>query len=334
LRRNLIVNIIISLASIIIILGSAEIIMRFAWEMGGWVKRPIYRRSMNPYIRYELIPKAESGNIKVNSDGFRGPEYPVLKPDNTFRIIMLGDSETLSLMLSYNHTLAKQLEDLLNKNSTFLRYEVFNFGVEGYNTFQEVEQLKIKGLKYNPDLIILNYVLNDPEPGEYYFNKTFLMRHSALARYFNCRIRKAFIKRERKKLNIHTEIEHFYYLHQPKYFSRVKEAILEMADIAKERGNRLMVVIFPASSVMVKNFKEGYPYKPLHDLVKGIRSDNIVCIDLIDEFIRLNMNPQDVSINYQYDESHKNPVALKSAAEYIYSILITGGLVSLSAVSR
>ncbi len=321
MRRNLIVNIIVSLASIIIILGSAEIIMRFAWEMSGWVKRPIYRRSMDPYIRYELIPKAESGNIKVNSDGFRGPEYSVLKPDNTFRIIMLGDSETLSFMLPYHQTLAKQLEDLLNKNSTFLRYEVFNFGVEGYNTFQEVEQLKNKGLKYNPDLIILNYVLNDPEPGEYYFDKTFLMRHSALARYFTCRIKKALIKRERRRLNIHTEIEHYYYLHQPKYFSRVKDAILELAAISKEKNRKLIVVIFPASSIMVKDFRDNYPYKALHALVKGIASDNIVFIDLIEEFNRLNMSPQEVSINYKYDESHKNSAALKVSADYIYDIL-------------
>jgi hypothetical protein len=198
MRRERISDIFISLGSIFFILLCAEIIMRFTWEMGGWVKRPIYRKSVNPYLRYEFLPGAKSGNISINSDGFRGPEYSIAKPVNTFRIIMLGDSEPFSFMLPENDTLPVQLENLLNQKSGSLRYEILNFGVEGYSTFQELEMLKTKGLKYTPDLIILNYILNDPEPGEYYFNKTFLMRHSALARYFTYRIKKALIRWERK----------------------------------------------------------------------------------------------------------------------------------------
>lgn len=289
--------------------------------MGGWVKRPIYRRSSNPYLRYELIPNAESANISVNSDGFRGPEYSINKPDNTFRIIMLGDSETFSYMLPQRDTLPVQLENLLNQRSDSLRYEILNFGVEGYNIFQELELLKTKGLKYSPDLIILNYVLNDPEPGEYYFKETFFMRHSALVRYFSYRIKKALIRRERKRLNIKTEVDNYYYYHKPKYFVPVKEAMLEMADIAGRRVNKLIVVIFSVSSIEVKDFKENYPYQPLHELIKSINSSNIIFIDLIDEFNRLGMTPQEVSINYVYDESHKNAAALKISAEYIYGIL-------------
>jgi len=38
-------------------------------------------------------------------------------------------------------------------------------------------------------------------------------------------------------------MDNYYYYHQPKYFMRVKDAILEMSDIAKRRSNRLVVVI-------------------------------------------------------------------------------------------
>jgi len=295
--------------------------MRFAWEMGGWVKRPIYRKSANPYLRYELIPAVKSGNIAINSDGFRGPEYSITKPANTFRIIMLGDSETFSIMLPQSDTLATQLENLLNQKSHFLHYEVLNFGVEGYGTLQELEQLKTKGLKYNPDLLILNYVLNDPEPGEYYFNKTFLMRHSALVRYFTYRIKKALIRKERRRLNIRTETDNYYYYHQPKYFIPTKKAILEMADIACKQGRKLALVIFPTSSIVVKDFKENYPFRIQHNLIKSINSDNIVFIDLIEEFNRLGLTPQEVAINYIYDESHKNASALRVSAQYIYNSL-------------
>jgi hypothetical protein len=220
-KKSLPLNLLLLTVSVLAVILTAEIIMRLTWEMSGWVRRPIYRRSFNPYLRYELVPLAKYDGISINSDGFRGREYPLQKPDRTFRILMLGDSETFSIMLPEDKTLPVQLEKLLNSQASSVRFEVLNFGVEGYNTLQELEQLKVKGLKYSPDLIILNYCLNDPEPGEYLFNKTFFMRHSALVRYFSVRIKKAMIKRERKRLGIKTELDHFNYLYQPKYFVRV-----------------------------------------------------------------------------------------------------------------
>ncbi len=304
------------------VLLTAEIIIRATWQMSGWVERPIYQRSVDPYLRYELVPNSKNPNISINSAGFRGREYSLNKPTNTFRIIMLGDSETFSYMLKQDETLPAQLETLLNEKSAHnINYEVLNFGVEGYCTLQELEMLKTRGLQYSPDLIILNYVLNDPEPGEYYFNKTFLMRHSAMVRYFTYRIKKGLIKRERKKLHISNELENYNYYHQPKYFDKVKEAVLEMADISQERGRKLVVVIFPTSSTQVKDFKENYPYQHLHNVVKSIDTPDIVFLDLIDEFNRLNLSPQQASINYVYDESHKNAGTLKIAADYIYRIL-------------
>lgn len=321
MKRSAIGNILIVVLAVLAVLFSAEVVLRVFWEMGGWVRRPIYRKSDNPYLRYELIPKTESGKVSVNSAGFRGREYSPAKPAGTFRVIMLGDSETLSLMLPLEDTLPAQLENLLNQKSGGMRYEVLNFGVEGYNTFQELELLKAKGLEYNPDLVILNYVLNDPEPGEYYFNQSFFMRHSALVRYSSYRIKKALIKKERKRLGIDTEIDNYYYYHQPKYFLPLKQAILEMAALLKSRRIKFAVVIFPTSSIMVKDFKEHYPYWPLHKLVRSIDSREIIFIDLIEEFNRLGLGPQDVSINYQYDESHKNPRALNISAQYIYDLL-------------
>jgi hypothetical protein len=129
------------------------------------------------------------------------------------------------------------------------------------------------------------------------------------------------IRRDRRRLNIHTEIDNYYYYHSPKYFIPLKNAILEIANIAKEEKSKLVLVIFPASSIMVKDFKDNYPYWTLHKLVKGINSDHIIFIDLIDEFNRLGMSPQGVSINYTYDESHKSAPSLKIAAHHIYEVL-------------
>ena len=93
------------------------------------------------------------------------------------------------------------------------------------------------------------------------------------------------------------------------------------------RGSKLVMVIFPASSTDVKDFKENYPYGNLHKLVENVQNKNIIFVDLIEEFNRLGMGPREVSINYDYNESHKNPKALKASADFIYNTLKANKLI-------
>jgi len=321
-------KIVISFLAVASFLFLSEMGLRLFWEMAPSVRRPFYQRSKNPYIRYELIPGAVSGNIKINSAGFRGPEITIEKQEGTYRILMLGDSELFSMLLPEEDNLSRQLEKLLNEKSGGLKFEVVNTGVEGYNTYQEFEVLKDKGLKYAPDLVVLNYVLNDPEPGEYYFGNNFFSRNSALYRYCIYRVKKGLIKRERKRLKIKTEPDHFNYLHSGESFLHLKNTILEMASMLEERRIRLVVNIFPVSSLAVDDFKENYPYGHLHQMIKGITHNNIIYVDARDEFNRLGMTPQAVSINYQYNESHKNAKALGVMAELLCRIFRENKLVS------
>lgn len=323
-------KIFISLATVILLLLAGEIGLRLFWEMAPSVRRPFYQRSKNPFIRYELIPNAESGNVKINSAGWRGPEIKIEKPKDIYRVLMLGDSELFSILLPEKDNLSRQLEKLLNEKSSGVKFEVVNTGVEGYNTFQEFEVLKAQGLGYHPDLVVLNYVLNDPEPGEYYFGDNFLTRNSASYRYILYRIKKGLIRMERRRLRITTEAQHFNYLHSGVSLIHLKKAVLEMASLLESHNIRLVVNIFPTSSLAVKDFKENYPYRHIHKIIKGIGHQNIIYLDAIEEFNRLGMSPQDVSINYEYNESHKNAKALGVMAELLYRVfrdnrLISGG---------
>ncbi|MEK6564125.1 MAG: hypothetical protein AABZ65_03755 [Candidatus Omnitrophota bacterium] len=321
-------KIFISFLAAVSFLSLGELGLRLFWEMAPSVRRPFYQRSKNPYIRYELIPGAVSANIKINSAGFRGSEITIEKQEGAYRILMLGDSELFSILLPEEDNLSRQLEKLLNEKSGGLKFEVVNTGVEGYNTYQEFEVLKDKGLKYAPDLVVLNYVLNDPEPGEYYFGNNFLSRNSALYRYCIYRVKKGLIKRERKRLKIKTEPDHFNYLHSGESFLHLKNTILEMAAMLEERKIRLVVHIFPVSSLAVNDFKENYPYSHLHQMIKDITHKNIICVDAIEEFNRLEMTPQEVSINYQYNESHKNALALGVMAELLCRVFRENNLIS------
>ncbi len=119
-----------------------------------------FRVSKNETLGWELDPK----DPLINADGFRGGEYDVGKSD-AIRIVVLGDSVTFGRGVPLESTYAKVLEDRLNrKDRDGLRYEVLNLGVGGYNSRQQLEFYKTKGRKYEPDLLVIGFVLNDATP--------------------------------------------------------------------------------------------------------------------------------------------------------------------------
>jgi len=101
--------------------------------------------------------------LRTNSLGFRGPEWSKEKPANTYRIALLGDSLTFGYGLSYQETYGEILARLLNRQLG-RQVEVLNFGVNGYNSFQELAVLRRYVLGYHPDAVILLITINDDRP--------------------------------------------------------------------------------------------------------------------------------------------------------------------------
>ncbi|MBI2667496.1 SGNH/GDSL hydrolase family protein [Candidatus Woesearchaeota archaeon] len=135
----------------------------------------IIKLSKNRKIIYELRPNVTGvytkKNVKINSRGLRDYEYTLEKPSNTFRIVGIGDSIMFGLGIDLEDTFLKVLERKLNENSNSIKYEVVNFAVPGYNTVMEVETLKEKAIKYNPDLVILSFSSNDMHLPNFIKNK-------------------------------------------------------------------------------------------------------------------------------------------------------------------
>lgn len=145
-----------------------EILVRIFWnKLNGQTVIPLslktHRISTNPLMGYELVPGSaafeDNAWYRINRDGIRDRDYALLKPSGTFRIAAVGDSVTFGFGLELVDTWPKQLERELQK--THPHVEVINFGVMGYNTPQEAERIQDKVLKYQPDLIIIDYSLND-----------------------------------------------------------------------------------------------------------------------------------------------------------------------------
>jgi hypothetical protein len=161
--RNTLLAVSLVLLSTLASLLIAELVVRQSGRAPEMfvVQKGRFRISENPLIGYELVPHFESDRAgsmldfrgKANSQGFRDREHSLEKPEGVFRMLVLGDSITQGLGVRDDEAVfTSVLERELNERSDG-RFEVLNFGVSGYNTQQEVETLRQKGLDYAPDLV-------------------------------------------------------------------------------------------------------------------------------------------------------------------------------------
>ncbi len=162
MKKEIVVNITLSLFIIILPLSMIEISLR-----------PILKRITtkdvipDPERGWKLRPTIEKitdggGTPYVNSKSVRGPELTYDKPFNVFRILYLGDSIVYGAeMADHQRTFPYIVEKLLQEKSAYT-IESINAGVCGYSTWQEYIYLKTEGIKYHPDLVILSFCLNDP----------------------------------------------------------------------------------------------------------------------------------------------------------------------------
>lgn len=102
------------------------------------------------------------GAFVTNAFGLRDYEYTLNKPDDVYRIALLGDSVSVGAAVAVDKTFENLLEQKLNKQLNH-KIEILNFGVTNYNSRQENYLLHHKVLQFNPDLIILEYCMNDDQ---------------------------------------------------------------------------------------------------------------------------------------------------------------------------
>ena len=102
-----------------------------------------------------------SAHYKINSKGLRSPHSEYRKPADTRRILHLGDSVTIGHGLPYEGTSAYILEEMLGELHRGYAVQVINAGCDGYSPWQEYEFLRSEGYKYEPDLVMVGFVLND-----------------------------------------------------------------------------------------------------------------------------------------------------------------------------
>jgi hypothetical protein len=125
----------------------------------------IVRPSPWPDVVYELKPDVDTcffnARVQINAEGLRAPRsFARPKPAGTWRLVLLGDSQTFGHGVAYEHTFGAIVERELAKRTTHT-VEVINTGVDGYNTAMEAEHFARYGVTYQPDCVAILFIGND-----------------------------------------------------------------------------------------------------------------------------------------------------------------------------
>lgn len=305
---------------------------------------------------YKLSPNYEGvfaeAPVKINGQGFRQNDDVALnKQPNTIRIVGLGDSIAFGYGLEENKIYLRRLEGMLNKSSS-QKYEVVNVAVSGYNTFQERKRLEEDVLKFQPDIIVLGFVLNDIAGDFHVPNMVYRTLApfksgayspddlSSLEKFFYSLFRKTYVYQFlHPKLSIFWGFENvsknlvgdygkdtlsFYAkgrYPQKKYINSVKQVekeLLNINELAKKNNTSLVMLIFPAQIQLEdKNLR-----KPQELILDFCQEKSMKCLDLIPF---LEKEKEKVFL----DLGHPNAYSSEIIAKTLYEYLIKNNIISL-----
>ncbi|HTY45531.1 MAG TPA: SGNH/GDSL hydrolase family protein [Patescibacteria group bacterium] len=140
-------------ASLLLLCLAIEFTLRFVWT--DW------KHKWDTTQRFRFKTEVKQNEFRT------GPEFFHKDPD-TFRIIVLGDSFTFGEGVYdsedlYTAVLQRRLNQRYRDVYKNIKIEVINLGVCGFTTLNELELLMYKGIRFQPDMVIVQFLSNDTE---------------------------------------------------------------------------------------------------------------------------------------------------------------------------
>lgn len=245
--------------------------------------------------------------ISTNSMGLRSnQEITFSLPENTKRIVCLGDSYTFGFGVEDNETYPFYLQERLNEGThgAGWRYQVINAGfASGVATDAQYLYLKKKGVKFSPEIVTLGFcIANDFI--DMSKNKWVHGKDGKLEKIFNPESRKIpdFIKRTAiyvalKTLLLEKRIE-------PKNVEPINVGMMERAKflfkeikaLGNEKGFKFILIMIPPIKLLNNNSADGYDER-IKELTFFCQQNEIPYIDLSTELNTSHIFPGKVHFN-------------------------------------
>lgn len=278
----------------------------------------VKQKSDNPKIGHVHEPGAEAHlmgvDVRINSDGFRDDEYSVER-NEAYRIVVLGDSLTFGWGVEKEDT----YEAILERELSAVRpTEMINTGHGNYNTEQQVNLFREKGLKYNPDKVVVFFFINDAEVTPVRSRWTPVARLRSVT-FLWSRVR-GLLTRTAPGQTFEGFYSALYADDQPGFIA-MQDAFLDLQGMCEEQGIELQVVMIPE----LHNLTE-YPFREEYGKVSGfLEANGIDVIDLTDDFSTYTDPPETLWV--ALDDAHPNAPGHRLVAEFSRDF-IAGGSVS------
>jgi hypothetical protein len=272
-------------------------------------------------IGYKYKPNAfayEKGReynalYQINSLGIRDREYGPKKPA-IFRILLLGDSFSVSHGLPIEESLSRQLEGQLQENATHdrmpLMFEVVNAAVGGYSPYNYWKAYIRWAPVLKPDLVVLGLSPDDYDSSneELIYIIQDGMRVASFREGHAPQERgEGGIRKLRKWLSWNSEF--YILLRNFFYYNDLRDQITVLFNDKKEaRTNQLQQYMVPQPDEMVRHWRRSLAY--VEKLHKSTSADNvplvIIAIPLKEEIdgkvlqrtlMASGLNPSQIDIN-------------------------------------
>ncbi|MFT4539407.1 MAG: lysophospholipase L1-like esterase [Planctomycetota bacterium] len=218
--------------------------------------------------RYLVGPKGEKlADMITNEMGYRGPWYAEPKPEGVQRVFCLGDSFTFGWGVAGEDAFPIQMQALLAQRATAAGgkpAQVYNLGVPGYNTSNELNTYLQHARPLQPDVVVLSYFQNDlqPDMGGPRYTDSFLfkvMGKTAIADAFHKHLRRKIPLFNAGRTPEMKAYAQFYKEHvvqtreNPKhpesrpYWDDSMGALRDLVQAVRSDGAKIMLVVFPGA---------------------------------------------------------------------------------------
>ncbi len=221
---------------------------------------------------------------QTNHLGYRDEEFAVEPGPDELRVLAIGDSFTFGVGVRLEDCWVQCLERAL-AGRLRRTVQVVNGGfVAGHRPDQYADWLVERGLRLDPDVVLIGFCLNDMgqvpmvihRPVEF---EPILGGTSRLVTL----VQRLFAERRVARESAEERLDFGPLIRaQPDVWERTKLALRSMREQTAARGIRFVVAVFP----MVTRLDGGYPFTSLHAMVREFcDQEGIEVIDLLDRFV-------------------------------------------------
>lgn len=278
-------------------------------EMWKYSKK-LKRQSENPLLGHEHVPSSsamlQSVNIRINEKGMRGAPITARK-EREKTVLFIGSSITLGWGVPEKDTLTEVLQKRFRQENKLV--SVDNAGIGNYNTVRYIERYLTKLTDLKPDILVVQYFVNDAEVLES-GGGNWLLANSELAVTLWIAFNRVFKPSGNQSL-----IDHYKSVYDPatRGYKNMKASLKKLSTYASQHQISVVLAMTPDIHML-----ENYPFDFIHQDVENISKNlGFTFVDLLPGLSAMDSK----NLWAMPGDPHPNSMGHKIMADAIYPVL-------------